>query len=246
MLRTSNPALNEKVFEAIPYYGSNAMTVHGAVNKTAILLFLAAATGTITWVKAAAEPASAAPWMLVGIFGGFITAMVTVFKRQWAPITAPLYAILEGLALGGISAVFEAQYKGIVFMAIFLTFGVLASLLIAYRSGIIKPTQGFIAGLTAATGAIALYYVVSMVMSFLGITVPLIHSSSSFGILFSIVVVVVAALNLVLDFHMIQQGAATGVPKYMEWFCAFGLMVTLVWLYLEILRLLAKLQDRNR
>ncbi len=246
MFRTSNPALNEKVFEAIPYYGSDAMTVHGAVNKTAILLFLAAATGTITWVKAAAEPASAAPWMLVGIFGGFIAAMVTVFKRQWAPITAPLYAILEGLALGGISAVFEAQYKGIVFMAIFLTFGVLASLLIAYRSGIIKPTQGFIAGLTAATGAIALYYVVSMVMSFLGITVPLIHSSSSFGILFSVVVVVIAALNLVLDFHMIQQGTATGAPKYMEWYCAFGLMVTLVWLYLEILRLLAKLQDRNR
>lgn len=246
MLRTSNPALNEKVFEAIPYYGPNVMTVHGAVNKTAVLLILAVVAGTITWVKASADPASASPYMLIGIFGGLIAALVTMFKRQWAAITAPIYAILEGLALGGISAVFESHYKGIVFMAVFLTFGVLACLLIAYRSGIIKPTQGFIAGLSAATGAIALYYVASMVMSFFGITVPLIHSSSSFGILFSVAVVVIAALNLVLDFHMIQQGAASGAPKYMEWYCAFGLMVTLVWLYLEILRLLAKLQDRNR
>lgn len=245
-MRTSNPALNEKVFEAIPYYGKNAMTVMGAVNKTGFLLVLAVLTGSLTWFKAAQDPASAMPWMLVGIFGGLIAAMVTIFKKQWASVTAPLYALLEGLALGGISAIFETHYKGIVFMAVFLTFGVLACLLIAYQSGIIKPTQGFIAGVSAATGAIGLYYGVSIIMGFFGVTVPLIHSSSTMGILFSAAVVVVAALNLVLDFKMIEQGAAGGAPKYMEWYCAFGLMLTLVWLYLEILRLLAKLQARNR
>jgi uncharacterized YccA/Bax inhibitor family protein len=246
MMRTSNPALNEKVFEAVPYYGENAMTIMGAVNKTGFLLVLAVLTGSVTWFKAAQDPTSATPWMLIGLFGGFIAALVTIFKKQWAAYTAPLYALLEGLALGGVSAVFETQYKGIVFMAVFLTFGVLGCLLIAYRSGIIKPTQGFIAGVTAATGAIALYYAASIVMGFFGVAVPLIHSSSTFGILFSAAVVVIAALNLVLDFHLIQQGAANGAPKYMEWYCAFGLMLTLVWLYLEILRLLAKLQSRNR
>ncbi len=245
-MRTSNPALNEQIFEAVPYYGEKAMTISGAINKTAVLLLLAVVTGSWAWYKTSLAPASAAPWVMTGAIGGFIVAMVTIFKKEWSAMTAPIYAILEGLALGAISAIFETKYKGIVFMAVFLTFGVLACMLIAYRSGIIRPTQRFLAGVASATGAIALYYIISLVLGVFGVNAPLIHSSTPMGILFSVVVVVIASLNLVLDFHMIEQGAGQGAPKYMEWYCAFGLMVTLVWLYLEILRLLAKLQDRNR
>jgi uncharacterized YccA/Bax inhibitor family protein len=244
-MRTSNPMLNEKVFTAIPYYGQDVMTINGTVNKTGVLLILAVISGCLTWYKATRDPALAAPWMIAGLLGGFIAAMVTVFKKDWAAITAPLYAILEGLALGGISAIFEASYKGIVFMAVMLTFGTLAALLLAYRMGIIRATENFKLGVVAATGGIALYYLVSMVMGFFGANAPLIHSATPMGIGFSVVVVIIAALNLVLDFDFIEQGAAAGAPKYMEWYAAFGLMVTLVWLYLEILRLLSKLQ-RNR
>ena len=152
---------------------------------------------------------------------------------------------MEGLALGGISVVFEASYPGIVSQAIFLTFGTLGALLMAYRSGLIRATENFKLGVVAATGGIALVYLASMVLGFFGMSVPLIHSSGTFGILFSVFVVVIAALNLVLDFDFIEQGVERGAPKYMEWYGAFGLMVTLVWLYLEILRLLAKLNDRR-
>jgi uncharacterized YccA/Bax inhibitor family protein len=169
-MRTSNPMLNEKVFTAIPYYGQDVMTINGTVNKTGVLLILAVISGCLTWYKATIDPALAAPWMIAGLLGGFIAAMVTVFKKDWAAITAPLYAILEGLALGGISAIFEASYKGIVFMAVMLTFGTLAALLLAYRMGIIRATENFKLGVVAATGGIALYYLVSMVMGFLAQT----------------------------------------------------------------------------
>jgi uncharacterized YccA/Bax inhibitor family protein len=160
-------------------------------------------------------------------------------------VTAPIYAALEGLALGGISAVFESRYPGIVSQAVFLTFGTLAALLIAYRSGWIKATENFKLGVVAATGGIFFVYLISFVLSFFGVSIPLIHGSGVFGILFSLFVVVIAALNLVLDFDFIEQGAEQGAPKYMEWFAAFGLMVTLIWLYLEVLRLLSKLQQRR-
>ena len=160
-------------------------------------------------------------------------------------MTAPIYAALEGLALGGISAVFESRYPGIVSQAVFLTFGTLAALLIAYRSGWIKATENFKLGVVAATGGIFFVYLISFVLSFFGVSIPLIHGSGVFGILFSLFVVVIAALNLVLDFDFIEQGAEQGAPKYMEWFAAFGLMVTLIWLYLEVLRLLSKLQQRR-
>jgi uncharacterized YccA/Bax inhibitor family protein len=244
-MRTSNPALNEKVFTAIPYYGQEVMTISGTVNKTGVLLILAIISGSLTWYKAAADPASAAPWMIGGLIGGFIVALVTIFKKDWAAVTAPLYALLEGLALGGISAILETRYKGIVFMAVMLTFGTLAALLLAYRTGIIRASENFKMGIVAATGGIALFYLASMVMGFFGINAPLINSATPMGIGFSLFVVVIAALNLVLDFDFIEQGAAAGAPKYMEWYAAFGLMVTLVWLYLEILRLLSKL-NRNR
>ena len=171
--------------------------------------------------------------------------MVTVFKQTLAPYTTPIYAALEGVALGGISVVFEARYPGIVSQAVFLTFGTLGALLMAYRSGVVKATENFKLGVVAATGGIALLYFLSFILGFFGMSVPLIHSSGTFGILFSLFVVVIAALNLVLDFDFIEKGVERGAPKHMEWYGAFGLLVTLVWLYLEILHLLAKLQSRN-
>jgi uncharacterized YccA/Bax inhibitor family protein len=244
-MRTSNPALSEKVFTAIPYYGENAMTIGGTVNKTGLLLILAVISGTFTWHNTSSNPDTALPWIIGGGIGGFIVALVTIFKKDWAAVTAPIYALLEGLFLGAISALLEAQYKGIVSSAMILTFATMGTLLIAYRMGIIRATETFKSVVMAATGGIALFYVIALVIGFFGVNVPLIHSASPMGIGFSVFVVIIAALNLVLDFDFIEQGAANGAPKYMEWYAAFGLMVTLVWLYLEILRLLSKL-NRNR
>ena len=221
-----------------------AMTIGGTVNKTGLSLLILLATASVVWNRGPSDP-SLWTLMMVGGIGGFVLAIATVFKRQWAPFTTPAYAALQGLALGGISVVFEASYPGIVSQAVFLTFGTLGALLVAYRSGLIQATENFKLGVAAATGGIALLYLLSFVLGFFGMSVPLIHSSGTFGILFSVFVVVIAALNLVLDFDFIEQGAERQAPKYMEWYGAFGLLVTLVWLYLEILRLLAKLQSRR-
>jgi uncharacterized YccA/Bax inhibitor family protein len=191
------------------------------------------------------NPDAVMPWMIGGAIGGFIVALITVFKKTWSPITAPIYALLEGLFIGGISSIFEAKYPGIVIQAVGLTFGTLFGLLVAYKTGFIKATENFKLGVVAATGGIALIYFVSFILGFFGVGVPFIHESGLMGIGFSLFVVVIAALNLVLDFDFIEHGAEHGAPKYMEWYAAFGLMVTLVWLYIEILRLLAKLRDRR-
>ena len=177
--------------------------------------------------------------------GGFVAALVTVFKKEWAPVTAPLYALVEGFFLGAISAMYNFMYEGIVLQAVMLTFGTLFALLFAYRSGLIKATENFKLGVVAATGGIALVYLATIVLGFFGVSIPLIHESGLVGIGFSLFVVVIAALNLVLDFDFIETGVEQGAPKYMEWYGAFGLMVTLVWLYIEFLRLLSKLQSRN-
>jgi uncharacterized YccA/Bax inhibitor family protein len=245
-MRSGNPALSDQTFRSIgrAVTGQDAMTIEGAVNKTAICLLLLVAMASYTWNLGVGDPRVPA-FIGVGIIGGFVVAMVTVFKKTWAPWTTPAYAALEGLALGGISVGFEARYPGIASQAVFLTFGTLGALLMAYRSGLIKATENFKLGVFAATGGIALVYLVSIVMGFFGASIPMIHSSGTVGIIFSLVVVGVAALNLVLDFDFIENGAAAGAPKYMEWYGAFGLLVTLVWLYLELLRLLAKLQDRR-
>ena len=244
-LRSGNPALGADTFARFPAMsGSAVMTLGGTVNKTALSLLILMVTASYTWGRGAADPAIVA-FMMAGFIGGFVIAMVTVFKQAWAPITTPLYAALEGLALGGISVMFEASYPGIVFQAVFLTFGTLAALLMAYRSGVIRATENFKLGVVAATGGIAIVYLLSFVLGFFGMSVPLIHSSGTFGILFSLFVVVIAALNLVLDFDFIEKGVERGAPKFMEWYAAFGLLVTLVWLYLEILRLLSKLQSRR-
>jgi len=244
--RSGNPAIQADTFRGgSAAFDAGVMTIGGTVNKTGLSLVMLMIAAGYVWNRGAADPVIGA-FIMAGALGGFVLALVTVFKHGWAPYTTPIYAVLEGLALGGISVIFEATYPGIVSQAVFLTFGTLAALLIAYRAGVIRATDNFKRGVLAATGGIALLYFLSFILGFFGVSVPLIHSNGAFGILFSMFVVVIAALNLVLDFDLIEKGAARGAPKYMEWYGAFALLVTLVWLYLEILRLLAKLQSRQR
>jgi uncharacterized YccA/Bax inhibitor family protein len=243
-MTTSNPTLSKDVFSREPLVrAEGAMTIRGTANKTLALLALAVMSGSYTWSHASSG--SGMGLAIGGAIAGFIVAMVLCFKHTWAPVLAPIYALLEGLFLGAISAMYSARFGGIVFQAVALTFGTLFALLAAYQCGFIRATEKFKLGVIAATGGIAILYVVSMVLGFFGVQIPGIFGSGMVGIGFSVVVVVIAALNLVLDFDMIEQGARSGAPKYMEWYGAFGLMVTLVWLYLEILRLLAKLKDNR-
>lgn len=247
LLRTSNPALNDKAFEGPRVALGEVMTLRGTVNKTGLLLICVVATAAWTWnlFLHSGNPASVYPLMLIGLIGGLIMALVTVFKKEWSAVTAPIYALLEGLVLGSISAIFEVRFHGIAIQAVSLTFGTLIILLLAYRSGLIPVTQKFRLGIVAATGGVMVFYLVQMVLGFFGVHFTSINSSSPIGIGFSLVVVVIAALNLVLDFDFIESGVRAGAPKYMEWYGAFGLMVTLIWLYLEILRLLSKLRSRD-
>ena len=251
-MRSGNPALSESTFldlgtGTVVRHDASAMSLNGTVNKTAFLLVLVLATSMFAWSKAyAGGGVGLMPYVWGGAIGGLVLALVTVFKKEWSPVTAPLYAAVEGLFIGAISAVFEQRFPGIVMQAVGLTFGTLAALLLAYRSGLVKATENFKLGVVAATGGIFLLYLVNMGMQLFGFQgMGFIHDSGWVGIGFSAVVVVVAALNLVLDFDFIEQGVERGAPKYMEWYAAFGLLVTLVWLYLEILRLLSKLQSRN-
>jgi len=248
--RSGNPAFRGNAFAPDATFATaptaERMTLSGTVNKTGILLILCLATASIVWNRffESGNPASIMGLLWLGLIGGLEVAITTMFKRQWAAMTAPIYALLQGLVLGGISAIFEAQYPGIVIQAIGLTFGTLGVLLLAYKSGWIKPTENFRLMIVAATGGIAILYLISFIMGFFGSSIGFIHSNGLFGIGFSLFVVAIAALNLVLDFDFIEAGAEQGAPKYMEWFGAFSLMVTLIWLYLEILRLLAKLRSR--
>ena len=238
-MRSGNPALSAKTFKNAVGTDTEKMTIGGTVNKTAMSLLLLMATASYTWTN----PSPAL--MMFGLFGGLIMAIITIFKKTWAPYTVSGYALLKGLALGGISRFFEMQYPGIVSQAVFLTFGILAALLLAYKSGLIKATENFKLGVVAATGGIFFLYLISWIMSMFGGSIGFIHNNDTFGILFSLGVVVIASLNLVLDFDFIEEGAEMGAPKYMEWYGAFGLLVTLIWLYLEILRLLVKLYSRK-
>jgi uncharacterized YccA/Bax inhibitor family protein len=257
-MRTGNPTLNDKTFENFGVYrqgqtidrpAADSMTINGTAQKTMFLLLLAMGTACFTWSKTfsavEANSAAAMPWAFGGAIVGLITALVICFKHTWAPMLAPVYALAEGLFLGGVSASLESQYPGIVIQAVGGTFGTLAGLLLAYQSGLIRATENVKLGIVAATGGICLVYLISMVGGLLGFPIPFIHSAGPIGIGFSLVVVVIAALNLVLDFDFIEQAAERGAPKYLEWYGAFALMVTLVWLYMEILRLLSKLRSRN-
>lgn len=247
-MRSSNPALVTNPFSG--GFGlvaeSNAMTVQGTINKTAILLMLVVLPAAWVWRQfALSGQGSIQTWMTIGLFGGFILSLATIFKKNWAPITAPLYAVMQGLFLGGISGIFEQSYPGIVIQAVSLSIATLLVMLAAYQGGWIHPTQRFKWGVVAATGGIALVYFVSIILSFFHVNVPIINGSGIFSILFSVFVVGIAALNFILDFDFIEQGSRGGVPKYMEWYGAFALMVTLIWLYIEILRLLAKINARR-
>ena len=248
LMRTSNPALKGDLFRTqTGAFGAETMTVSGTVNKAGILSICVVITAAWTWTRfwKSPSPATVFPWMAIGAVGGLIFALVTIFKKEWAPVTAPAYALLEGLVLGSVSALFELRFPGIAMQAVGLTLGTLIALLLAYRSGLIRVTDKFRLGVVAATGGIAVFYLLTFVLGFFGVRFNSIYGSGLIGIGFSVVVVIVAALNLVLDFDMIESGARAGAPKYMEWYGAFALMVTLIWLYLEIIRLLSKLRSRD-
>jgi len=245
LLRSTNPVLKENAFAgAIPT--GETMTIQGTVNKTGLLLLFVVATAAWTWgLSHSPTPEAVYPWMFGGAIGGFVVALVTIFKKEWSPISAPIYALLEGLVLGGISAIFEKSYSGIAMQAISLTFGVMFVMLLAYKMRIVQATRGFKLGVIAATGGIAIIYLMNMVMSlFFHTQMSFLYASTPLGIGVSLFVVIIASLNLIIDFDMIETGARMGAPKYMEWYGAFGLMVTLIWLYMEMLRLLSKIRRR--
>jgi uncharacterized YccA/Bax inhibitor family protein len=245
LLRSSNPVLKESAFSGQAITGE-AMTIQGTVNKTGLLLLFVVVAAAWTWGLSHSDtPEAAYPWMIGGIFGGLVVGFLTIIKKNWAPITAPIYALLEGLFLGGISAVFNRSYPGIAMQAITLTFGVMFVMLLAYKFQIIRATRGFKLGVIAATGGIAVVYLVNMIMSlFFHTQMSFLYAATPLGIGISLFVVIIAALNLILDFDMIETAARMGAPKYMEWYGGFGMMVTLIWLYLEILRLLGKVRQR--
>jgi uncharacterized YccA/Bax inhibitor family protein len=247
LMRTSNPALNDQVFRSEGTAFGETMTVQGTVNKTGILLLCAVATSIWTWniFLHSHSPQAVAPLAMVGVIGGLIFAFATIFKKTWAPVTAPIYALLEGLVLGSVSAILEVRFPGIAIQAVSLTFGTMVALLLAYRSGLIRVTDKLRLGIFAATGGIALFYVMEMILGLFGVHFTAVNGSGAIGIGFSVFVVIIAALNLVLNFDFIENGARAGAPKYMEWYGAFGMMVTLIWLYFEILQLLSKLRSRD-
>jgi uncharacterized YccA/Bax inhibitor family protein len=247
-MATGNPTMNLAVYQraALTDTPTRVMTVQGTVVKTAVLLVILLAAAVYTWSQAAAGAPLAYGLLVAGSLGGLVTAVVTTFRPQWSPVTAPLYAGLQGLVMGAVSAVFEAMYPGVVIRAVGLSIGVLAVMLFVYGTRIIRATERFKIGLVAATGAVFLVYLVDMVLSLFGAHVPFIHQSGWVGIGFSLIVVIIAALNLILDFDFIEQGAKLEAPRYMEWYGGFSLLVTLVWMYLEILRLLAKVSGGSR
>jgi uncharacterized YccA/Bax inhibitor family protein len=241
MWRSGNPVLRDNTFSVPGQIAENDMTVQGTVNKTFLALALVIVPAAIVW----GNPAKWMPFMWVFIIAGFVLALITAFVPKISAITVPLYAVVEGGFLGVFSSLIEKRYPGIVIQAVSLTFGTLFCLLLAYKSRIIKATENFKLGVFAATGGIFLVYLVDVVLGFFGRGIPSIGGNGVIGIGFSVFVVIIAALNLVIDFDFIESGAERGAPKYMEWYGAFGLLVTLIWLYIEILRLLTKLRSRN-
>ncbi len=265
-MRTSNPALSDKVFrpeqtavidttaigqstfaDQAPPPAGDRMTIGGVVEKSAFLLLLLVAAGAFGWSQvdqsAFGDP-QLPGWLLIALFGGLGIAMLTIFKPNLSPYTSPAYAVVQGLVVGAISAVYNAAFTGIVLQAVGLTIGVFAVMLALFALRIIKVTEKLRAGIMMATGAVFLVYIASFVMRLFGADVPFIHDTGLIGIGFSLAVVAIASMNLLLDFDMIEKGAAAGAPKHLEWYGAFGLLVTIVWLYLELLRLLSKLRSR--
>lgn len=271
-MRTTNPALNEKVFNReielarsagaggrmprppvddqvspwTPPASFETMTIGGTVSAAAVLLVLLLAAGCVGWAQVSPSPEGVRipGWILPAVLVGLGVAVLTFFKPKLARFTGPVYALVEGVLLGAISHVYNLRYGGIVVQAVGLTVAVFAIVLFLYATRIIKVTDKLRMGIVAATGAVFVVYMVSLVLRLFGADVPFIHDATPIGIIISLVVVVIAAMNLLLDFDFIEQGAAKGAPKYMEWYGAFGLVVTIVWLYLELLRLLSKIRSR--
>lgn len=239
--KTGNPVLNSKAFTQTGVITGDRMTVAGTIGKSVILLVLLTMTAGWVWSRFYAEGTVEAitPYMIGGVIGGLVFALAASFKPNWSPIAAPLYAICEGLAIGGFSAMFELHYHGIVIQAVGLTLAVAFSMLGLYSTGIIKVTDRLRRMVIAATAGIMLFYLATWIMSFFGLDTSLVYGHSSLSIGISLVIVAIAAFNLVLDFDIISRQTAAGAPRFMEWYGAFALMVTLVWLYLEIVRLLA-------
>ncbi|WP_276353250.1 Bax inhibitor-1/YccA family protein [Cohnella caldifontis] len=243
--RSGNPTLNDKTFERQQAsYGNQAMTIEGTVNKAFITLALLLGGAFVSW-SGYFTGQNVVPYAIGGAIIGFVLALIVSFKPSVSPILVPVYAVAEGVFLGALSANYESLYQGITLQAALLTIGVFLALLLAYKTRVIKATENFKLGVFAATAGIALVYLLSFILGLFGVTVPYLHDNSWIGIGISLVIVIVAALNLVLDFDFIESGANGGAPKYMEWYGAFGLLVTLVWLYVEMLRLLAKLRSRD-
>ena len=243
--RSGNPTLKDSTFENRGYGEDryqNYMTINGTVNKAFITLIILLASAFATWMMFF-DGKEVMPLAYGGLAVGFILALVISFKPVASPYLVPIYAVAEGMFLGALSATYESLYNGITLQAALLTMAVFVALLTAYKTRLIKATENFKLGVVAATGVIM--YLLSFVLSFFGISIPYLHENSLIGIGISVVIVIIAALNLVLDFDFIEGGAEQGAPKYMEWYGAFGLMVTLVWLYIEIIRLLSKLRSRD-
>lgn len=259
-LRSGNPILRQGAFSQDRTFAGSAgsagsaaspssagtMTVQGTVNRALFLLLLVVAGGFTIWNRAYSDPMSGIVSVGIwgGLLGGMVMGLITAFKPAASPITAPIYALLQGVFLGALTSIFERAYPGIAVQAVVLTFATCFGMLGLYKAGVLRATPAFRRGVFAATAAIGLVYLASIVLRLFGIQMPFLHDAGPIGIGISLVIVTVAALNLVLDFDLIEQGAAQGAPKHMEWFGAFALMVTLIWLYLEILRLLSKLQRR--
>lgn len=276
-MRSSNPALSDKVFDKAragsaateagwaaspqqleeaynaPAYerpvdaNVDAMTVNGTIWATAALLVLLVGAGVFGWnsVDATAQSVSFPGWLFPVMLGGLGVAILTIFKPNLARFTGPVYALLQGAFVGAISAVYNTAYDGIVLQAVGLTIGVFAVMLFLFATRIIKVTDKLRMGIVAATGAIFLVYMVNIVLSFFDASVPFLHDTGPLGIGISLLIVGVAAFNLLLDFDFVERGVAAQLDRKMEWYAAFGLLVTIVWLYLELLRLLAKLQGRD-
>ena len=256
----SNPALNDSTFD-LSYDAAprDIMTMNGTIAKSLMLVGILGLAASFSWAMTTSggvfNASAAMPWILGGAIGGLVLALITIFAPKASPLTAPVYALAQGLFLGAISAMYEATYgvgvngsatpfSGIVVQAAGLTICVLGVMLVLYATRIIKVTAKLRAGIIAATGAVFLFYMVSIVMSLFGISMPFLDSPSPLGIGISLVIVGIAAFNLLLDFDLIERGVQRQAPKYMEWYAGFALLVTLVWLYLEILRLLSKLRSR--
>jgi uncharacterized YccA/Bax inhibitor family protein len=253
IFKSGNPTLTEKMFDkvsATEAANQGVMSVRGAINKFGFLMLMVIAGAAFNWnLYAQFKQDTMNILMMVGIFGGLITAIAITFKPNWAGFLAPLYGLLEGLFIGGISAIFNAafakSYPGLVMQAVGLTFGVALAMFLLYNFRVIKATEKLKSVIIASTLGIGIFYLITMVLRMFGVDITFMYDSSLLSIGISLFVVAIASLNLILDFDMIEQGAERGAPKYMEWYGAFGLLVTIVWLYIEMLKLLSKLSSRN-